>query len=84
MLIEGERTGNWLVHLDAVSKILNLFAATGHTNYGKSAHLYLQRMRELPTDYPEIYRKFTEDQYHTVRKSGRFWAGLSTDLVIEQ
>ena len=64
--------------------MLNLFAATGHTNYAKSARLYLQMMRDLPTDYPDIHRKFVDDQCHTVRKSDRFWARLSTDLVIEQ
>ena len=84
MFIADERTGNWQLHLDAILKMLNLFAATGHTNYAKSARLYLQMMRDLPSDYPDIHKKFTDDQCHTVRKSDRFWAGLWTDLVIEQ
>ena len=37
------RQSNWKLHLDVVSKMLNLFAATGHINYAKSARLYLQR-----------------------------------------
>lgn len=84
MFIAGERTGNWQLHLDAIFKMLNLFAATGHTNYAKSARLYLQTMRDLPSNYPDIHKKFTDEQCHTVRKSDRFWAGLWTDLVIEQ
>ena len=84
MFIAGKRTGNWELHLDAIFKMLILFAATGHTNYAKSARLYLQMMRDLPSNYPDIYKKFTDDQCHTVRKSDRFWAGLWTNVVIEQ
>ena len=50
MFIVGERTGNWQLHLDAIFKMLNLFAVTGHTNYAKSAHLHLQMMRDLPSN----------------------------------
>ena len=41
-------------------------------------------MLELPTEYPWVYHSFTEHGYHTVRRSDRYWAGLWTDLVIEQ
>ena len=53
---------------------MNLFAATGH----------IELMRELPTDHPWLYRCFTEQGFHAVRRSNRFWAGLWTDLIIEQ
>ena len=56
----GERTGNFQLHLHAISEIQNLFAATGHNNYAKSARLYLQMMYELPTKHPWLYKKFME------------------------
>ena len=37
-----ERKCNWELHLDVVSEMLNLFAATVYTNYAKNAHLYVQ------------------------------------------
>jgi len=40
-------------------------------------------MRELPQSSPWLYEQFSNG-HHSVRKSDRFWAGLSTDLVIEQ
>ncbi len=76
--------GNWNLHLVAIEKMFNLFAATGHSNYAKSSRLYLQLMRELPTDYPWLYHCFAEQGFHTVRRSSRLWAGLWTDLTIEQ
>ena len=33
----------------------DLFAATGHINYAKSARLYLQTMKDLPKQYPWLY-----------------------------
>ncbi|MES9882369.1 MAG: hypothetical protein ABW185_15970 [Sedimenticola sp.] len=82
--ISCERLGIWEGHLIAVGKFLNLFAATGHMHYAKSARLYLQTMRELPQSHTWLYNRFSEEGYHTVRRSDRLWAGLWTDLVIEQ
>ena len=84
LFIQAERTGNWNLHLIAVEKMLNLFAATGHINYAKSARLYLQQMQQLPTEHPWLYHCFSEQGFHTVRRSSRYWAGLWTDLIIEQ
>ena len=52
--IAAERTGNWQNHLGSTAKMLNLFAATGHSNYAKSARLYLQMMKELPKKFPDL------------------------------
>ena len=84
LFIRAERTGNWNLHLISVSRMINLFAATGHINYAKSSRLYLQLMNELPTDHPWLYHCFIEQGFHTVRRSSRYWAGLWTDLTIEQ
>jgi len=81
--ILAERTGNWLLHLSTVSSMLTLFAAAGHHNYAKSARLYLQLMNKLLCTRPWLYDQFISHG-HTVRRTNRFWAGLSTDLIIEQ
>ena len=52
LFIRAERTGNWDGHLAATQKMLNLYAATGHFNYAKSARLYLQMMLCLEEDHP--------------------------------
>ena len=81
--IRAERTGNWQNHLMVVRQTLNLFSATTHFQYVKSVRLCLQLMDELPIDFPWLYNLFQQG-YYTIRKSDRFWAGLWTDLVIEQ
>jgi len=82
--IFAERTGDWSFHLATVRKMLNLYAASGRVNYAKSARLYLQTMNELPEKHPWLFQCFNEKGYHTIRRSDRYWAGLWSDLTIEQ
>ena len=81
--IKAERTGNWELHLQTVHDMLPYFAAAGHNLYTKSAYLYLQKMTELKEDHPDVYKNFMEASF-VLRRTDRYWAGLSSDLVIEQ
>ena len=81
--IKAERTGNWELHLKVMKDMLPFFAAAGHNLYLKSGYIYLQQMTELQKTNPEVYHHFTMGN-HVVRRTEKFWAGLSTDLVIEQ
>lgn len=81
--IKAERTGNWELHLQSLFDMLPFLAACGHNLYTKSVYIYLQNMMDLKTEKPDIYQHFV-NSLHVVRRSDRFWAGLSTDLVIEQ
>ena len=62
---------------------LPYFAAAGHNLYTKSAYLYLQKMTELKEDHPHVYKNFMEGS-HVIRRTDRYWAGLSSDLIIKQ
>ncbi|WAR07373.1 LOW QUALITY PROTEIN: hypothetical protein MAR_017331, partial [Mya arenaria] len=75
--IRAERVGDWNGHLNAVRKMLPHFAASGHNLYLVSLH--------PPTtyDHPDVHKQFMMGS-HTLRRGERYWAGLSTDLVIEQ
>ena len=63
--------------------MLPYLAAAGHNLYTKSINVYLQRLAQLPVQHPEVQQHF-ENGFHVVRRTDRYWAGLSTDLVIEQ
>ena len=83
LFIKAERTGNWMLHLKALHEMLPYFAAAGHTLYTKSAYIYYQQMQDLQNTHPQVNRSFLNG-LHVVQRSDRFWAGLSTDLIIEQ
>ena len=46
-------------------------------------YYYLQEMSELKNGHPNVYLQFLNGR-HVVRRSNKFWAGLSSDLAIEQ
>ena len=46
-------------------------------------YYYLQEMSELENRHPDVYLKFVNGR-HVVRRNIKFWAGLSSDLVIKQ
>ncbi|KAJ8043143.1 hypothetical protein HOLleu_10106 [Holothuria leucospilota] len=83
LFIKAERTGNWDLHLATVNDMLPFFAAAGHNLYLKSAYIYLQQMLQLKDDHPDVHTAF-QNGHHVIRRSNRFWAGLPSDLVIEQ
>ena len=81
--IRAERSSDWLAHILASKRMLNLFAATGHSNYAKSCRLYLQTAENLAENFPFVYEQCMKGN-HTVKRSKKDWCGLWTDLSIEQ
>jgi hypothetical protein len=78
----SERTSTWLLHLECLNGMLGLFAST--------SHVLREISKTVSTNYESVIRissgiVFTVySGMHTIRRSDRYWAGLSCDLVIEQ
>ena len=81
--LKAERSRNWMLHLQTFRKMIPFFAASGHHLYAKSSYMYLKTMSELPNTHSNVQQMF-QNGFHTIRRSDKFWAGLSRDLVIEQ
>lgn len=52
--ILAERLHDWHGHLNAVSKMIDIFASAGHGQYAKFGRMYLQEMLTLPEQYPKV------------------------------
>ena len=81
--IKAECIGDWSLHLQTCEAMLPYLASSGHNLYTKSLCLYLQYMHELEENNSDVFKAF-KDGFHVIRQSNRFWAGISTDLAIEQ
>lgn len=82
--IRSERTGDWNLYLFSLSRMIDLFAATAHIHYAKSARLHLQTMLDLQETDPWVHEQFSKG-FHTIRRSDKFWAGMYVvRLIIEQ
>jgi hypothetical protein len=85
LFLYAERTGDFHLHLCCMEEFLPIFHAAGHMNYAKATRLYLQEMKSLKDRIPEgAYNLYTKRGYYTIRRKNIFFAGNSSDLVIEQ
>ena len=57
-LVGSGREGNWHGHLQTVQDLLPVFREADCINYLRYASFYLEKMRILPTEHPEIYELF--------------------------
>ena len=60
-----------------------IFCCLCHHLYARSVHNYLQTMQDLEVINKNVYEQFKNGS-HEVRRTRRFWGGLSRDLIIEQ
>jgi len=81
--IKAERIGDWKLHLNSINEMLPYLAAAGHNNCVKSARVYLQQMNDIEVKHPDV-SALCKSGYHVIRRSDRFWAGISSDTMIEQ
>ena len=83
--IQAERMGDWQLHLACVHEMIPIFHAAGHLSYAKYSHMYLQEMLALKDSMTcDEFKNFTEKGYFTIRRTDKFWAGVWTDMTIEQ
>ena len=83
LFLRADCTGRWMMHLTVMRRMSPILTVSGHNHYTKYLHLYLQRMDNLEGQHPAVYQHFLQG-FHVVRRSERFWAGLFSDLIIEQ
>ena len=73
LFIWVERTGNWDLHLYAVSEMIPILHAAAHLAYAKSAWPYLDTMKTLSEIMTEAqFRTLTEDGYFTIKSKDEF------------
>ena len=83
IFIRTERTSNWSLHIAATKSMFNLFAAIGHNNYARTGRIYVRSMEEIQKQHPLLFEQFLLGN-HTAKRSEKKWAGIWTDLSIEQ
>ncbi|VDI57080.1 Hypothetical predicted protein [Mytilus galloprovincialis] len=64
-------------------KTANLWFHFWHNLYAKSAWIYINQMECLKEHNAEVAALF-EAGYHVIRRTDQYWAGISSDLAIEQ
>ena len=82
--IHAERLGDWHLHISTSQEMLSVFATCGHNNYTKSVWLYFQQMPTLETNYPNLFKQYTDGNDILRRTNFKCWGEISIDQGIEQ
>ena len=82
----AERMGDFTLHLSCITNgMFHVFAAAGHHNYAKAAHLYVQMMKTHEKGSAEEIAIISSlNGNHVVWYSSNEWSGVWSDLAIEQ
>ena len=82
-LVAADRSGNWNLLQKSIQDSLPILSASGNFHYLRSAHFFVEEMMKLPVEHPELHQRF-QNGFHVIRRTDKFWAGLNSDLTIEQ
>lgn len=84
--IQAGRMGNFDLHFSTIIEMISFFHSCRHFNYAKSAHLYIPDMSQPKEkiDSEEEYQKYVNKSFFTIRRSEKYFSGVSSDMIIEQ
>ena len=83
-LVAADREGDWDAHLSSVQKLLPVFRECDNINYLRYASWYLEKMRKLPTEHPDIHTEFKENRKFVVKTTKGVFNAVGTDMKLEQ
>ena len=81
--VKAERTGNWCLHLAAISAMVPYFFTHDRQNYARWLPVYLADMGQLEQKHPEVYQWFIKGE-HAISRSSQPFAKVWTDMALEQ
>ena len=83
VLVVGDREGNWESHLQVIEKLLSIFLISVSINYLRYWSWYLEKMRKLPHEHPEVYKHFQEGKF-VVKTNAGYVKTVAADMKLEQ
>lgn len=81
--VRAIREGNFLLYVDALTKLVPWFFALGHTHYARWIPVHLRDMVELKHTHPDVHNAFLKGKF-TVKKTTHSFSAMATDQAHEQ
>lgn len=82
-LIRASREGNWILHLNAIRKMIPWCFAYDKVNYSRYLPVYYAEMMNLSSDYPEVYSSFLEGRFAVQISDGSSFGRIPVDQTTE-
>ena len=81
--ISAGSEGDWEGHVHAIQDLLLVFCEAGCINYLRYATWYLEKMRRLDQEHPDIHTEFLAGKFVVQTSTGTFKA-MFLDMKLEQ
>ena len=81
--IRAVRTGDWILHLQALQVFTKYFFAHDRLNYARMMPLYLAEMDSLPKTDPDVYAEFLSGNWVVNKNSSVPFCALGADHGLE-
>ncbi len=81
--VRSIREGNFLLYIDALTKIVPWFFALGHIHYARWIPVHLRDMVALKDTHPDVYGEFLKGKF-TVKKTTHSFSAMAIDQAHEQ
>jgi len=81
--VRSIREANFLLYIEALSKIIPWFFALDHTHYSRWVPIHIRDMVSLKQLHPHVYAEFLKGNF-VVKKSKRAFSALAIDQAHEQ
>jgi len=80
--IKAQRTGNWLMHVEAFAAMLPWMAVYDHLNYARWGPVYLADMKTLDLTAPEVHKECLDGNF-VVKRSNSYFNEVPADQATE-
>ncbi|KAG0708495.1 hypothetical protein GWK47_023998 [Chionoecetes opilio] len=81
--VRAIREADFLLYIEALSKIVPWFFALDHTHYSRWVPIHLRDMVSLKQLHPDVYAEFLKGNF-VVKKSKRAFSAVAIDQAHEQ
>ena len=81
--VRSIREGNFLLYIDALTKIVPWFFALGHVHYARWVPIHLRDMVALKHTHPHVHGEFMKGKF-TVKKTTHSFSAMAIDQAQEQ
>lgn len=81
--VRSIREANFMLYIDALTKLVPWFFSLDHTNYARWIPVYLRDMVALHKTHPNVFNEFNKETF-TVKKTPNRFSSIAIDHAHEQ
>ena len=83
MFVRSLRSGNFEMFVEVLDKFFPWMFSLNHTHYARSLPVYIQTLKKLSDQHPEVYEEFKKGLF-TVQNTQQLFSRISDDQAHEQ